>query len=136
MLAEIWDGVKAATLSACESFNEHYAKSEGDRVKWAAENNHRLVIKRSIPVTASTQSRYLEVCLEYSFSSHKITATKSQGGQAYLIDADESGTFLQAESRMSPDAISQRILEFMLFPASPAMRPGQPSPGNEFSWMS
>ena len=120
---ELWNQIRAAIQDACESFNGLYAADADHKVFCELENGHRLRIHRTLPPAASfEQPKHLEALVHFHKADHTVSITFESGAHTFYIDADhESAVFIGADrtpdaSKLTPDQVSQRVLEAILFP--------------------
>jgi hypothetical protein len=109
---QLWQDVRAALQDACTSFVALYGHSRGTAVNVGLENGHRLQIM------SMTRGAEAPSFLVVSFDSkvHEI-GWVGDNAEAIKISADRNGAFLAGPDgkRITPDELSQRILEPFLF---------------------
>lgn len=115
----IWDEVRSALIDACNSHREYY---QGN-AEAVPQNGHRVRITRTHPADPMTAAPpvQLDVLVVFDEQKRLITATSAaQKACKFSIDVDDDGAFLAAgESRVTPDEVSERILQNVLFYRKP-----------------
>jgi hypothetical protein len=125
---ELWDQIRAALQDACDSYNEHYGYDPNKpKVSCRLENSRRALITRTRPVDHMTRFREerIRIIVEFDKEGPTVTATRdTTSPQNFTISSDESEVFVMiARERISPDELSRRILEPLLFDGNERRHP-------------
>lgn len=135
---KVWDAVREAIEDACDTFNEHYPQPNQDsRAVCRLENGSRIKVSRTILADMVTRFRpeQFEVLIRFEKNGPAIEAVSGEAKSTFKIDSDEESAFaVLGGKRITPDEISEKLLEPVLFPKAnprPAVRPLR----EEGSWM-
>jgi len=137
---KVWDQVQRALQDACDSFNEHYPQANRENAAdCKLESGHGRRVRRiiSADLKAYHHAQELEVLVTFDEAPPSINATFAEGVLTFRIEADEESAFATlANKRMTPDEISEKILERVLFPIKERTPPKSRTPrGSETGWM-
>jgi hypothetical protein len=118
---EMWNRIRGAIQDACESFNRIYAPK---KVSCDLENGQRVRIHRTLPpVNSFEQPEQIEAVVIFAKADHAVSVTFQSGSKTFFMDTDSEMVFIGADraaetKKLTPDEISQVILEPILFPKS------------------
>jgi len=117
----VWNGVRSAVQDACESYRKHYAVTTERQLTDTMENGNRLRIDLPNPVPLQLGGHKVErvitsIVISFNPRIPAIEWADNRGSHQVKISADEHEAFLEnAGNRISPDSLSQMILERVLF---------------------
>jgi hypothetical protein len=112
----LWHEVKAAIEDASRSFNELYSKELDRKSSIEPTNDHRVRI--SVQGGGLPRTRTVDVEFDRDDKTLKANSHENREITTFMMTADfESAFIIQEDSdeRISPDEISRRILEPILF---------------------
>jgi hypothetical protein len=113
-----WSAVSSALRDSCDAYRENYATD----VVLTPENGSRIVIVKTAAEGYITET----VTVVFKMDRREIEVTRAEGTFTFQVIADEATAFAVERSdgpRLSPDHVSQKILEPVLFPPTGPVRP-------------
>jgi hypothetical protein len=121
---ELWNRIRGAIQDACATFNRLYAPDVGhNKVFCDLANGHRLRIHRILPpITSFDHPKNTEAIVTFDEAGRTVTVTFESGSHTFYIDIENESVFIAQDragtNKLTPDEISQRALEVILFPTS------------------
>jgi len=112
--ADVWHSIRSALQDACGSFRKHYA-DEGI-LEDKLENGNRLHISLRLernPAKGRYQEARKDVLISFNEDKAIIEYITDESTRTVEISSDETSAFLKEQ--ISPDELSRRILEPVLF---------------------
>jgi hypothetical protein len=115
----VWNKVRAAIQDACDTYNQSYGSTPERTVKCELENGKRLRIDGRLRLNEGQGYRDADVSVVVSFEQSPPRIAVAEAGpvhaQTLTISSNETSAFIRSEG-FDADAISQQILEPLLFP--------------------
>ena len=119
----VWNEIRAAIQDACQSYNAWIGTSVNTTVVCALENGKRVRISKDVRQVLSPTSwrdENITVVVEFSAGDSPSISVAGDGpvqSVNFKIDSDEERAFIKIGGEVvSPDQISERILNPLLFP--------------------
>jgi len=119
---EVWHAVRGALQDACHSFREHYETVETSILTDKVENCSRMMIDIFFKRIGSRRTVIV-------YFNPTLPAIEWTVENKVMISANETDVFAVDEDgkRISPDALSRRILEPLIFGDDSPYKPTFPS---------